>query len=321
MNQAKKMEISPGIENGPEQPQGSSQHAVRLVLAVVVPFLDEREHLPAFLASIDRQTRRPDELVLVDDGSTDGSFEIAKTFSDQHSYATAVRRPPRPPEFDRLATAAELRAFQWGSEQIKLAYDIVAKRDADLELSPVHFADIVEVFERNPSLGLAGAYLSIRSATGSTLREKHPPDHVRGPNKFYRRECLDQISPLPPHLGWDTIDEVKARMSGWRVASIELSKGDSIHLRPTGAHDGRLRAFKRWGECAYGFGSHPLNVLAGGVARIPRRPYVLGGAAYVTGWVLALIRRRPQADREVRAFKQREELRRIRGLAAPHRTR
>ena len=315
------MKVSPGIESRPEEPQSSSQHAVRLVLAVVVPFLNEREQLPAFLASIDRQTRRPDELVLVDDGSTDGSFEIAKAFSDQHSYATAVRRPQRPAEFDRLATAAELRAFQWGSEHIKSAHDIIAKLDADLELSPVHFADIAEVFERNPRVGLAGAYLSIRSATGSIQREKHSPDHVRGPNKFYRRECLDQIGPLPPHLGWDTVDEVKARMSGWRVASIELSNGDSIHLRPTGAHDGRLRAFKRWGECAYGFGSHPLHVLAGGVARLRRRPYVLGGAAYVTGWVLAWMRRRPRADREVRACKRREELRRIRGLAAPYRTR
>lgn len=316
MDQANDMEVRARIENRSDESQRAHQHGSDVILAVVVPFLNEREHLPTFLASIDAQTRRPDRLVLVDDGSTDGSFELARQFSDQRSYATALRRPPRPAEADRLATAAELRAFQWGLKQIDVPYDIVAKLDADLELTPVHFAEIADGFARDPGLGLAGAYLSIRSPTGGTVREQHPPDHVRGPNKFYRRECLDQIGRLPAHLGWDAIDEVKARMYGWRTASIELSEGDSIHLRPTGAHDGRLRAFRRWGECAYGFGSHPLNVLAGGVARARTRPYLLAGAAYVAGWLLAWIRRRPRADRDVRAYKRREELHRIRRLAA-----
>ena len=43
-----------------------------LRLVVVVPFLDEADHLPVFLASIEAQQRPPDELLLIDDGSTDG---------------------------------------------------------------------------------------------------------------------------------------------------------------------------------------------------------------------------------------------------------
>src|SRR3954447_8587615 len=130
MDEAEDMKVRPRIEHRSNESQGSLQHGCGFVVAVVVPFLNEREHLPTFLASIDRQTRRPDELVLVDDGSTDGSFEIAKAFSVEHPYATAVRRPPRSAETDRLATAAELRAFQWGLEQVKVPYDIVAKLDA-----------------------------------------------------------------------------------------------------------------------------------------------------------------------------------------------
>lgn len=284
---------------------------------MVVPFLNENEHLPTFLASIESQSRRPDQLVLVDDGSTDGSYELARAFAEQHPYAVALQRPPRPPESDRLATAAELRAFQWGLERVDIQYDIVAKLDADLQLSPVHFAEIEALFKQDPGLGLAGAYLSIRDPNGRVIREPHPRDHVRGPNKFYRRECLDQIGPLPAHLGWDAIDEALARMHGWRTSSTELSRGDSIHLRPTGAYDGRLRACKRWGECAYGWGSHPLNVLAGGMARFRRRPYVLAGCAYILGWAMAWARRRPRAERAVRAFKRREELERLRRLTRP----
>lgn len=285
---------------------------------MVVPFLNEREHLPAFLASIDAQTRRPDRLVLVDDGSTDGSAELAQEFARGHPYARALRRPPRPPEADRLATAAELRAFQWGLEQVDVPYNVVAKLDADLQLRPSHFAEILAQFESRPDTGVMGAYLSIRLPDGSILREEHPVDHVRGPNKFYRRECLERISPLPAHLGWDTIDEVAARMCGWQTTSIELSEGDSIHLRPTGMHDGRLRAFWRWGECAYGYGSHPLHVLASAAARARRRPYGVCGIAYVLGWAGAYVRRRPRAEPEIRAWRRCEELRRLSGLASRH---
>jgi biofilm PGA synthesis N-glycosyltransferase PgaC len=281
-----------------------------MVLAVVVAFLDECEYLPRLLASIADQTRPPDRLVLVDDGSTDGSFALAEAFAETHPYALAVRRPPRPPETDRLASAAELRAFEWGLERVDVPYDIVAKLDADLELRRTHFAEIQSHFERDADLGVTGGYLSVRHTDGSLVRERHPPDHVRGPNKFYRRACFEQIWPWPAHLGWDTIDELKARMHGWRTGSVELSGGDSIHLRPTGLHDGRLRAFWRWGECAYGFGSHPLYVLAGAGARSRRRPYVLSGVAYALGFAHAHLRRRPRADPAIRAFRRREERRR-----------
>jgi hypothetical protein len=286
-----------------------------MVLAVVVPFLNERKHLPTLLESVDAQSRLPDQLVLVDDGSTDGSYEIAQAFAGKHPYALALRLPARPPEADRLAAAPELRAFQIGVERVDVPYDVVAKFDADLDLSRSHFAEIQSLLERDPGLGIAGGYLSIRLADGSVVREWHPAEHVRGANKFYRRQCLDQIGPLPAHLGWDTIDEVKARMHGWRTQTIELPGGDTIHLRPTGFHDGRFRAFWRWGECAYGFGSHPLHILAGGVARFRKPPYIAGGAAYILGWGSAYARRRPRAEPEVRAFRRREELQRVQRAA------
>ena len=101
-----------------------------------------------------------------------------------------------------------------------------------------------------------------------------PRWHVRGATKFYRRECYEQIQPIPAHLGWDMIDEVKARRAGWRTESFELPGGDTLHLRPTGRHDGQLRAYRRWGACAWGYGAHPAFVLLGAIKRLPRRPFV-----------------------------------------------
>lgn len=310
------MRIRPGIEDRTQETEDASEHGSSLMLAVIVPFLNEAEHLPSTLSSIAAQTRPPECLLLVDDGSTDGSSETAQAFAAAHVYARYERRPPRPPKRDRLATAAELVAFQWALEQLDGPFDVVAKLDADLELNPSHFEQIMTSFEGDPDLGLAGAYLSIRGPGGGLTREQHAADHVRGATKFYRRACMVDMGTLPTHLGWDAVDEVKARMHGWRTMSIELSGGDSIHLRPTGVYDGRLRAFSRWGECAYGYGSHPLNVLAGSIARTARRPYLVAGLAYAYGWVMAAVRGRPRAEPDVRRFKRSEELERLRATAA-----
>jgi glycosyltransferase involved in cell wall biosynthesis len=280
-------------------------------LAVVVSFLDEERYLPELLASLDAQRRPPDELLLVDDGSSDHSAELAEEYAATRPHVRALRRPPRARERDRLATAAELKAFAWGLERLAGPWDVVAKLDADLRLRPEHFAEIERAFEADPRLGVAGAYLATPGPSGAVAREPHPPDHVRGPNKFYRRACFEQIAPLPPFLGWDTIDELRARMHGWRTASVALPGGDSVHLRPTSTLDGVLRGQRRWGECAWGSGASPAYVAGVSVARMARAPYVLGGVSRAIGFGLAAARRRPRIERDVRAFRRREDRRRV----------
>lgn len=282
-------------------------------LAVVVSYLNEERLLPVLLESIERQSRLPERLLLVDDGSDDASPDIAADFSRRNSYARALRRPRRPPEKDRLVSAAELQSFQWGLEQLGGDYDLVAKMDADLRLAPDHLEEIVRRMEADDRLGIAGAYLSVVEGE-RTVREKHPVEHVRGPNKFYRRECLEEISPVPAILGWDMIDEVTARMRGWRTSSFALPSGDSLHLRPTGTHDGSLRAYRRWGRCAYAYGSHPAVVAAGAGMRARRRPFVIGGASMLVGFAHAAIARVPRADPAVRRQVRREQRARLRAL-------
>jgi glycosyltransferase involved in cell wall biosynthesis len=283
-------------------------------LIVVVPFLNEARFLPRLLASIERQSRPPDRLVLVDDGSRDGSAELAAAFAARHGYAVARRRPRRAPESDRLAGAAELQSFAWAVRGLGEPWDVLAKLDADVELNPRHFECLLARLREDPRLGVAGAFLTDVAQDGATSRFPGPRWHVRGATKFYRRECYEQIQPIPAHLGWDMIDEVKARRAGWRTQSFDLPGGDTLHLRPTGQHDGRLRAYRRWGRCAWGYGAHPAFVVLGGIKRALRRPYVVGGVVYVLGYLEAGLRRRPRVERDVRAFLRREEMRQVLGV-------
>ncbi|MDQ4144750.1 MAG: glycosyltransferase family 2 protein [Actinomycetota bacterium] len=277
-------------------------------LLVIVPFLNEERYLPSLLASIAAQTRPPERLVLVDDGSSDDSPVIAAAFAQANAYATVLRRPRRPPERDRLSSAPELRAFQWALGQLDERFDLVAKLDGDLRLPPQLFADVERRFRDDEALGMTGAYLSAVGPDGRLRREPFRPDHIRGPNKFYRWQCYEQIAPLPTILGWDTIDEVRARQRGWKTMSFAASGGDPVHLRPLGTYDGRLRGFRRAGEVAWGYGAHPLHVLLGTLSRMNQRPLGLGSLNFLAGWALAALRRRPRADQELRAFLHREEL-------------
>ena len=284
-----------------------------MYIVAISPFLNEEAFLPAFLESIEGQRRRPDRLVLVDDGSHDASFMLAEEFAEGHDWAVAWRRPGRGGQGgDRLARAAEYVAFQWALDRVEDDWDVAAKLDADLKLTPLTIATIVAELERRPELGLAGSYLSETDRTGTHGRLKIRPEHVHGATKFYRRQCYEEISPMPAILGWDMIDEVKATLAGWQTRSFAMPDGDPLHMRFRGQHDGLLRGFRRWGEGAWAMGEHPLHVLLHGFQRMTDPPPVLGGLNYMAGWASAGLRRLPRADPEVRAAVRGDQLARIR---------
>lgn len=281
-------------------------------VAVVVSFQNEAGYLPQFLDSLSAQTEPPDQVVLVDDGSTDGSGEIVAEYARTHPAAAVLSRARRTSTADRLADAPELRAFVAGVSTLAESWDVVAKIDADLILSPTLVADVRRRLREEPRLGITGSFLAVIDEGGTHRREHHPPEHVRGPNKFYRRACYEQITPLPVQLGWDTFDDLRARAAGWETRSFEATGGDTIHMRPTGAHDGRLRAFRRWGLCAWAYGAHPFAVMLGAARRSKKPPYVLAGASYLWGWLSGRLRRYPRIEPETRAFARAEDLGRIR---------
>jgi biofilm PGA synthesis N-glycosyltransferase PgaC len=284
-------------------------------ILIVMSFLNEEDFLPRSLAALDAQTRKPDSLLLVDDGSTDRSADIAARFAAAHPYATALSRPKRPALRDRMAQAHELQAFQWAVEHYSEPWDLVAKFDADIQLSPGALAELEQQMQRSASIGIAGFKLSRVEPDGTQVLERCPDWHVRGPAKFYRRRCWEAISPLEPILGWDTIDEVRARMLGWQTVSFRPASGDPLHLRRTGSYDGLLRGYRRAGLAAYAYGAHPLYVLGSGVARLADRPRLFCGVNYLAGWTLAAARRVPRAEPKARAYMRRENMRRLIGAA------
>lgn len=93
---------------------------------MVIAFYNEAEFLGATLASLARQTLRPLRLVLVDNGSTDGSADIARAWAaNQPGISTELLFEPQP---------GQVHALRRGVAAVRTA--LVAIGDADTIYPP-----------------------------------------------------------------------------------------------------------------------------------------------------------------------------------------
>jgi len=61
-------------------------------IALIVPMLNEAASLPALLEAIQAQTRRPDEIIFVDSGSTDSSLSVIADWWKENGWPNATCR-------------------------------------------------------------------------------------------------------------------------------------------------------------------------------------------------------------------------------------
>ena len=295
-----------GALEGPDDASRSIDGMTRASqrLLVVTPVYNEIDHIERVVDGVAAQTRPPDEWIVVDDGSTDGTGDFLRACEDRLPYMRVVANPPADDlksARDRLALAAAPRAFNAGAIEAEGAFTHVAKLDGDIELPPDYFEKILARLDEDRSLGIACGDL-IEPAAAGWSRLAIPPHHVHGALKLYSTDCLDAIGGVRECLGWDTIDETYARMRGFRTRSYPdlVAK----HLRPAGTADGALRGRARHGRCAwvahFSLGWVALRSLK---VAIRMRPRVLSGAAFFGGYLYAAMIRVPRVeDREFRNF-------------------
>lgn len=64
-------------------------------VSIIVPVYNASVFLPRCIESICKQSYKNLELILIDDGSTDNSLEICKTFSSKYSFIKVISQPNR----------------------------------------------------------------------------------------------------------------------------------------------------------------------------------------------------------------------------------
>jgi hypothetical protein len=191
-------------------------------------------------------------------------------------------------------------------------WDFIVKLDGDLTFDYDYFDKCFEYFRRDPELGIGGGEI-YHDICGTLKVEANPRFHVRGATKIYRRACWKAIGGLWPAPGWDTIDEVKANMLGWKTYAFTDLR--LLHHRLTGSEEGLLRDRVKHGVACYVSGYHPVYVLASSVLRVTQKPYVVGSAAILYGFLRGYLNQSPRVeDRSYIGYIRGQQLRRLCGM-------
>jgi glycosyltransferase involved in cell wall biosynthesis len=103
---------------------------------VIIPARDEARNLPYLLESLKRQTRAPEEIIVIDDFSSDGTGDVAA------GYGVRVIQNPRLPENWTGKNWALWNGF------LQSTGDILVFLDADVRLAPAALERLLAARER-----------------------------------------------------------------------------------------------------------------------------------------------------------------------------
>jgi glycosyltransferase involved in cell wall biosynthesis len=260
-----------------------------LTYAIVTPARNERDNLTRLAQSVVAQDHRPAAWVIVDDGSDDGMDIVAHELALSHDWIFVMGTGETADDLAKgRRRGRDLLAFWMGLRGLPAPVDVFVKVDADTSFDPHYFARLLEHFESQPELGIAGGSC-YELIDGDWQRIKVSGSHPRGASRAYRWALLDDVFALEPELGWDGVDEVMAELRGYRTAAIR--EIGFRHHRKVGERDGRLRAGTALGRQAWYMGYRPSYLILRALYRARENAASL---AMVCGYGWAAVSGAPQ---------------------------
>lgn len=203
-------------------------------ISVVVPFYNNVDLLADCLASIAAQTHRDLQVIMVDDGSADGSAEIARAqvAADPRFSLISVRNGG-PGAARNIGVTAATGAF-------------LAFVDADDVLPPEAYATMLAVLERSSSDFVSGGVLRLTAGLGRSglhdrgIKVRRTGTHIsRSPelfydisvwNKLFRRSFWDASGlRLPEGMLWE--DLVAMTQAHVLAGSVDVITDPVYHWR------------------------------------------------------------------------------------------
>jgi glycosyltransferase involved in cell wall biosynthesis len=256
------------------------------------------EDVDAFLASLASQTRMPDEVVIVDGGSSDGT---AERFGDADGISLIVEPGANIARGRNVALAAA-------------AHDVIAVTDADCVLEPSWLEELLKPMEAGADVSMGfyepvidtffDACMAAVNLPGDAAEIDESRFNPSGRSVAYRRDAIDAVGGYPE---WLAIGEDMWVDLRWRERGLDMRFAPEAIVRWR-LRDGPASTWRQYFRYARGdaqAGMHPerhavrFATYAGLIAAIasrrtfPKALAAAGGLAYARTPVLRAWRRLP----------------------------
>jgi biofilm PGA synthesis N-glycosyltransferase PgaC len=300
----------------------SNEHSMRMGslemlprCLLITPARNEEKNLERTISAVIAQTARPVKWIIINDGSTDSTPQIAERYAEAYDW---IERFDMPAHRDR-SFAAKAHCLNAAWKRVgALDYGVVGNLDADVTFEEDYLEFLLQKFAGNPMLGVAGT--PFREGTGydSAHDSFEGTNHVAGGCQLFRRACFEDVGGYVPNKagGVDWIAVTTARMKGWQTQSF--SEKHFFHHRSLGtAERGRLGMLYSYGEKDYYLGGSPLWEICRVAYRIGKPPRVVGGLALGLGFMAAAIRRKARpVSAELMHFHRAEQMKKLKAIVA-----
>jgi glycosyltransferase involved in cell wall biosynthesis len=276
---------------------------------------NEEKFIPLTLDSVTRQTQLPECWIIVDDGSTDRTGEIAESYEKIFPWITVIRNPRREGR-SFAAKANNVNAAFAKLEIDRVDFDIIGNLDTDTTFAPDYMEFLMQKFAADPRLGCAGTPFTQDGGYDSTKDSFEGENYVAGPIQLFRRQCFQEVGGYVanPAGGVDWIAVMMARLKGWTVRSFDDKRYH--HHRSMGtAERTEVVALFSYGEKDYYLGGSPVWQLFRVTYRAAKKPYLVGALALFFGYFWAALRRvkRPISD-ELIKFHRADQMKKLKAI-------
>ena len=195
----------------------------------MIPAYNERDNLAPLLAEISaalQGTGLRYEVIIVDDGSTDGSFDALKALRRQYPTLHILA-------FER--NAGQTAAFAAGFQAARAP--IVVTLDADLQNDPADIPKLVDALQRGGATAVAGyraarrdtAWKRLQSRIANGVRNRLNGEVIRDTGCSLKAFRTDALRTLPLFAGMHRFLPTLIKMQGGTVTEIPVGHRPRKH--------------------------------------------------------------------------------------------
>ncbi len=263
-------------------------------IVVIISARNEEKFIGDTIKSLLNQTLPPKKIIVIDDGSTDKTTEVVRSFDKER--IVLLERKERIGGPSMLGTPMMALPFNLGFTYLQkknIKYDFIMISGADCIYEQNYIEIIVKRMIQNKKLVVA---------SGCLKGEEINPDHARGAGRLIKRNFWEQYGeryPYPSYL-WESGIIFKAQMLGYEVRGFKDITYSS--QRKSGSNIDMIR----YGRMLRAIG-YPALVVLGRALRLVQKAGARQMVRLLAGYLLKPNQIFP-ADYEIRNFLKKEYL-------------